>query len=195
MLGIPHRAEDLKFITNIEGYHGDIHKLGRLLRHNWFKVKSKDGKLRERYLFLFKARILVCKVRKIAEDRYVFVLKEIIRLPEVEAKDHRNDKRSFEVGPFTLVSHEDNVKEPWLAEIRHYARNALTLAEHEADDLRLQEEENKKLEPLKGVELKFTGDTLSNSDEEMDKASRKTTVTKKVEGKYSVVKKLLSKNL
>lgn len=33
MLGIPHRAEDLKFITNIEGYHGDIHKLGRLLRH------------------------------------------------------------------------------------------------------------------------------------------------------------------
>ncbi|XP_073994367.1 obscurin isoform X7 [Rhodnius prolixus] len=181
MLGIPHRAEDLKFITNIEGYHGDIHKLGRLLRHNWFKVKSKDGKLRERYLFLFKARILVCKVRKIAEDRYVFVLKEIIRLPEVEAKDHRNDKRSFEVGPFTLVSHEDNVKEPWLAEIRHYARNALTLAEHEADDLRLQEEENKKLEPLKGVELKFTGDTLSNSDEEMDKASRKTTVTKKVE--------------
>lgn len=33
MLGIPHKADDLKYITNIEGYHGDIHKLGRLLRH------------------------------------------------------------------------------------------------------------------------------------------------------------------
>ncbi|CAB0012839.1 unnamed protein product [Nesidiocoris tenuis] len=33
MLEIPHRADDLKYLNNIEGYHGDIHKLGRLLRH------------------------------------------------------------------------------------------------------------------------------------------------------------------
>lgn len=43
---------------------------------------DKDGKSKERYLFLFKARILVCKVRRISEDRSVFVLKDIIRVSE-----------------------------------------------------------------------------------------------------------------
>lgn len=33
MLSIPHRFNDTKFLTNIEGYHGTIHKLGRLLKH------------------------------------------------------------------------------------------------------------------------------------------------------------------
>ncbi|CAH1393217.1 unnamed protein product [Nezara viridula] len=185
MLGIPHRAEDLKYINNIEGFHGDIHKLGRLLRHNWFKVKAKDKKPHDRYLFLFKARILVCKVRKVAENRYVFILKEIIRLPEVELHDHKHDPRTFEIGSLTLESPQDHIKEPWIAEIKHYARNVLTLAEHAADDLRLQEEENKNLEPLKGVELKLytPGQSLSNSDDEMDKfsASRRTSLSRRVE--------------
>lgn len=105
MLGIPHRATDNKFISNIEGYKGNIHKLGRLLTHvsisnrsinrdyvlntmfntyvqEWYTVIDKDGKSKERYLFLFKARILVCKVRRISEDRSVFVLKDIIRVSE-----------------------------------------------------------------------------------------------------------------
>lgn len=51
-----------------------------LFFQNWFKVKAKDKKPHDRYLFLFKARILVCKVRKVAENRYVFILKEIIRV-------------------------------------------------------------------------------------------------------------------
>ncbi|KAL1110551.1 hypothetical protein AAG570_008079, partial [Ranatra chinensis] len=183
MLGIPTRAEDSKFITNIEGYHGDIHKLGRLLRHNWFKVKGKDGKSHDRYLFLFKARILICKVRKISKDRYVFVLKEIIRLPDIEVKDHKESSRSFEVGPYTLTSHQDHVKEAWLAEIKHYSKNSLTLAEHAADDLRLQEEGNKNILPLKGVELETPAHSLSNSDEEMDKfsASKRTSISRRVE--------------
>lgn len=33
MLGVPHRANDIKFVSSIEGYQGNIHKLGRLLRH------------------------------------------------------------------------------------------------------------------------------------------------------------------
>uniref|UniRef100_A0A0K8S7R4 DH domain-containing protein n=1 Tax=Lygus hesperus TaxID=30085 RepID=A0A0K8S7R4_LYGHE len=151
MLGIPHRADDLKYLNNIEGYHGDIHKLGRLLRHNWFKVKGKDGKTHDRYLFLFKARILVCKVRKISDNRYVFLLKEIIRLPEVELRDHRNDPKTFEVGSLTVTSHKDYIKDPWLAEIKHYAKKTLTLAEHAADDLRLQVEETKNLNHSKAL--------------------------------------------
>ncbi|XP_031365474.1 obscurin isoform X3 [Apis dorsata] len=146
MLGIPHRATDNKFISNIEGYKGNIHKLGRLLTHEWYTVIDKDGKSKERYLFLFKARILVCKVRRISEDRSVFVLKDIIRLPEVEVKDHPGDIRSFELHnpaspayPITLVAHKDPVKAYWLREIRQYASDVVALAEHAADDLQLTE--------------------------------------------------------
>ncbi|CAL7949959.1 unnamed protein product [Xylocopa violacea] len=146
MLGIPHRATDNKFISNIEGYKGNIHKLGRLLTHEWYTVIDKDGKSKERYLFLFKARILVCKVRRISEDRSIFVLKDIIRLPEVEVKDHPSDIRSFELHnpaspayPITLVAHKDPVKAYWLKEIRQYASDVVALAEHAADDLQLTE--------------------------------------------------------
>lgn len=79
MLSIPHRAQDDKFTSSIEGYRGSIHKLGRLLAHDWFSVNF--GELvKERYLFLFRARILICKVRRISEDRSVFQLKDIIRV-------------------------------------------------------------------------------------------------------------------
>ncbi|XP_047356865.1 obscurin isoform X5 [Vespa velutina] len=146
MLGIPHRATDNKFISNIEGYKGNIHKLGRLLTHEWYTVIDKDGKSKERYLFLFKARILVCKVRRISEDRSVFVLKDIIRLPEVELKDHPDNLRSFELHnpslpgyPITLIAHKDPVKAYWLKEIRQYASDLVALAEHAADDLQLEE--------------------------------------------------------
>ncbi|XP_012273370.1 obscurin isoform X3 [Orussus abietinus] len=147
MLGIPHRATDNKFISNIEGYKGNIHKLGRLLRHEWFTIIDKEERTKERYLFLFKARILVCKVRRISEDRSVFVLKDIIRLPEVEVQDHPEDQRSFELHcpsvpgfPIILVAHKDTVKSYWLKEIRQYSSDVVALAEHAADDLQLTEE-------------------------------------------------------
>lgn len=79
MLSIPHRAQDDKFTNSIEGYRGSIYKLGRLLAHDWFSVTF-DNTTKERYLFLFKARILICKVRRISEDRSVFQLKDIIRV-------------------------------------------------------------------------------------------------------------------
>jgi hypothetical protein len=33
MQAIPQRASDLQYINNIEGYKGNLHKLGRLLKH------------------------------------------------------------------------------------------------------------------------------------------------------------------
>ncbi|XP_057331161.1 obscurin-like isoform X6 [Microplitis mediator] len=164
MLGIPHRATDNKFISNIEGYKGNIHKLGRLLTHEWFTVVDKDGKSKERYLFLFKARILVCKVRRISEDRSVFVLKDIIKLPEVEVKDYPDDQRTFELHnpsgatgyPLTLIAHKDLVKAYWLKEIRQYSSDLLALAEHAADDLQLSEEkdtEDSKVRKLEGTKI------------------------------------------
>lgn len=51
MLWIPTRCNDLKFITNIEGFHGNLHKLGRLIRH----VSSK--------FFTFCAKAAECKIK------------------------------------------------------------------------------------------------------------------------------------
>ncbi|KAI5693209.1 hypothetical protein M8J75_011082 [Diaphorina citri] len=178
MLAIPHKASDNKYISNIEGYHGNIHKLGRLLRHDWFKVKFADtAKEKERYLFLFKARILICKVRKIAEDRSVFVLKHIIRLPEVEIKDDTSSELKFELChkfpdtpdyPILLEAHKSKAKTEWLNEIRQYAADILALAEHAADDLRVQQESSteSKFGSLKGVELEISDDIVAEDIEQ-----------------------------
>ncbi|GAB0092620.1 Obscurin [Sergentomyia squamirostris] len=148
MLNIPHQAIDSKFIASIEGYRGNIHKLGRLLTHEWWTVVDREGKPKERYLFLFKARILICKVRRISDDRSVFVLKDIVRLPDAEIKDHP-DTAKFELHakspgaaatsslPLTFHAHSDDTKAKWLKEIRHYATDKVALQEHASDDLRI----------------------------------------------------------
>lgn len=79
MLSIPSRAEDDKFTSSIEGYRGSIHKLGRLLGHDWFSL-TVGNLVKERYLFLFKGRILICKVRRISDDRSVFQLKDVVKV-------------------------------------------------------------------------------------------------------------------
>ncbi|CAH0545687.1 unnamed protein product [Brassicogethes aeneus] len=128
MLSIPYRAQDDKFTSSIEGYKGSIHKLGRLLAHDRFSVTFGET-TKERYLFLFKARILITKVRRISDDRSIFQLKDIIRLPQVEIKDHPEDNQLFElvdkVGgqALSLRAHRDNIKEFWLQEIREFAKN------------------------------------------------------------------------
>ncbi|XP_060875327.1 obscurin isoform X5 [Metopolophium dirhodum] len=143
MLSIPHRFTDTKFLTNIEGFHGTIHKLGRLLKHGWYYVQdAEDPKGHQRYCFLFKSRILVCKVRRISEDKSVFVLKDIIRLPEVTVKTAPDNKRVWvlhhrlgDVGnyPFTFRANEDLSRDQWITEIEEH-RNDL----REKEDLQDQ---------------------------------------------------------
>ncbi|XP_025423040.1 obscurin isoform X6 [Sipha flava] len=133
MLSIPHRYTDKKFLTNIEGFHGTIHKLGRLLKHGWYYVQdAEDPKGHQRYCFLFKSRILVCKVRRITEDKSVFVLKDIIRLPEVTVKSAPDNKRVWvlhhnqgEVGnyPFTFRANEDGIRDQWITEIEEHKQD------------------------------------------------------------------------
>lgn len=67
---------------------GNIHKLGRLLSHEWWTVTDNEKKPKDRYLFLFKSRILVCKVRRISEDRSVFILKDIIKVFQQNAHEY-----------------------------------------------------------------------------------------------------------
>ncbi|XP_038208121.1 obscurin isoform X4 [Zerene cesonia] len=157
-LGVPNRATNNLFIASIEGYRGNIYKLGRLLTHDWFTVEI-EGRSKERYLFLFKARILVCKIKRVADDRSVFVLQNIVKLPDLEIQDHP-DTLKFELHQknpplvITLTAHKDSVKTAWLREIRQYASDLVALAEHAADDLQVlpqeeyfeAEEESKKRE-------------------------------------------------
>ncbi|XP_049774558.1 obscurin [Schistocerca cancellata] len=186
MLAVPHRADDIKFISNIEGYHGNIHKLGRLLKHDWFTVTDKEGKHKERYLFLFKARILVCKVRRISEDRSVFVLKDIVKLPDVEVEDHKDNLRVFELHhkssgfgnfPLTIAAHSDTVKDTWLKEIRQYSTDKFALAEHAADDLQLKS---------------HTEDTVDTTSQEQ--TVKKTSVTELVSEKSKVVNGIIKEH-
>ncbi|XP_047531484.1 obscurin isoform X5 [Vanessa atalanta] len=144
-LGVPNRATNNIFIDSIEGYRGNIYKLGRLLTHDWFTVDY-DGEPRNHYVFLFKARILLCEVQRVGEDRSVFVLRHIVKLPEVEIKDHPESTK-FELHQkdpylvFNFKAHKESVKTAWLREIRQYASDLVALAEHAADDLQILPQE------------------------------------------------------
>lgn len=118
---------------------GNIHKLGRLLTHEWWTVVDKEAKPKERYLFLFKARILICKVRRISDDRSVFILKEIVRLPEAEVKDSEELKLEIKTTEelFNLTAHKEETKKFWLKEIKQYLSDVVALQEHSIDDLKI----------------------------------------------------------
>ncbi|CAB3240106.1 unnamed protein product [Arctia plantaginis] len=177
-LGVPNRATDNKFIASIEGYRGNIYKLGRLLTHDWFTVTDTEGKARERYIFLFKARILICKVKRVADDRSVFELKDIIKLPDVEVKDIPGDQFKFDLcqknSPLsiTLTAHKEQVKTNWLAEIRQHASDVVALAEHAADDLQVLPPEFVPIEPEPEQKKKREHTEVTEAEEAQEKRSR-----------------------
>ena len=149
MLSVPSRAYDNTFLNSIEGYRGNISKIGRLLLHEWWTVIDKEGKSHERYLFLFKSRLLICKVRKISDKRSIFVLQEIIKIPDcVVEEDSLNGQIKFTAKPnakdaqhlpICLKPHNDNkdLLKKWYTEICAHIDKEVTLQEHKADDLRI----------------------------------------------------------
>ncbi|XP_058464862.1 obscurin isoform X3 [Malaya genurostris] len=143
MLSVPSRAINNKYLESIEGFRGNIQKLGRVLAHEYFGVKEKDGKIKERYLFLFKARILITKAKRLSDEKSIFILKEIVKLPDAQIKVI--DSRAFEIQPKAasraetvhLIAYSEEAKQRWIYEIEEYANNAVALQEHNNDDLRL----------------------------------------------------------
>ncbi|VDP04295.1 unnamed protein product, partial [Soboliphyme baturini] len=69
MLSVPKGASDIAYVKNILNYPGDVVKIGRLLRHDEFRLwegtQEGDGELV--YAFLFKSR-LVITTKQEAED-------------------------------------------------------------------------------------------------------------------------------
>ncbi|VDK79160.1 unnamed protein product, partial [Onchocerca ochengi] len=58
MMSVPERANDMVYIKNIEQYPGDLNKLGRLYRHDSFLVWEGEQEPTERYVFLFKNKLM-----------------------------------------------------------------------------------------------------------------------------------------
>ncbi|XP_053686874.1 obscurin [Sabethes cyaneus] len=143
MLSVPSRAANNKYLESIEGFRGNLQKLGRVLAHEYFGVKDKEGKIKERYLFLFKARILITKAKRLSDEKSIFILKEIVKLPDVQIKDI--DSRSLELHPKTagrgevvhLIAYSEESKQRWIYEIEEYVNNTVALQEHSNDDLRI----------------------------------------------------------
>ncbi|XP_055610566.1 obscurin isoform X4 [Uranotaenia lowii] len=143
MLSVPSRAANNKYLESIEGFRGNLQKLGRVLAHEYFGVKDKEGKIKERYLFLFKSRILITKAKRLSDDKSIFILKEIVKLPDVKVRDI--DSRAFELPPKPgtkgdtahLIAYSEEAKQRWIYEIEEYANNTVALQEHSNDDLRI----------------------------------------------------------
>ncbi|XP_052566288.1 obscurin isoform X5 [Culex pipiens pallens] len=146
MLSVPSRAANNKYLESIEGFRGNLQKLGRVLAHEYFGVKDKENKIKERYLFLFKARILITKAKRLSDEKSIFILKDIVKLPDAQIKDI--DSRAFELAPKTagkgdssavvhLIAYSEEAKKRWIYEIEEYVNNAVALQEHANDDLRI----------------------------------------------------------
>uniref|UniRef100_A0A1I7VN87 PH domain-containing protein n=1 Tax=Loa loa TaxID=7209 RepID=A0A1I7VN87_LOALO len=58
LMSIPERVADMIYIRNIEQYPGDLTKLGRLYRHDSFLVWESEQQPTERYVFLFKNKLM-----------------------------------------------------------------------------------------------------------------------------------------
>lgn len=70
----------------------------------------------------------------------MFILKDIVRLPEVEVQDideTRIDINSKSEGNFVLVAHKEETKRYWLKEVIQYLADPVALQEHAIDDLKI----------------------------------------------------------
>ncbi|XP_054088791.1 obscurin [Zeugodacus cucurbitae] len=146
MLSVPNRAFHNKLLSSIEGYRGNIYKIGRLLKHDWWTIKDSAQKLHDRYLFLFKSRILITNIRKINNERSIFVLQNIIKLPDCNIDNNVVENALYITGkpekqnsclPITLKSHRTDIREQWFQEIVSYIDDDSALQEHLADDVRM----------------------------------------------------------
>ncbi|KRF85677.1 uncharacterized protein Dvir_GJ19688, isoform B [Drosophila virilis] len=146
MLTVPSRAYDNILISSIEGYRGNIYKLGRLLLHESCLVTDKDGKSHDRYCFLFKSRLLITKARKISEKKSIFILQNIIKLPLCDIKSILEEKQIYlslktedEISNINIFikPHNEENHLTWYNEIKSYIDHEVTLQEHNADDLKV----------------------------------------------------------
>ncbi|ODM95048.1 Muscle M-line assembly protein unc-89 [Orchesella cincta] len=130
LVAIPQKLDDRKFLNSIEGIDaGVLGKLGRLLGHDWFVVTEKaspsssEGS-KNRYVFLFKQKLLITKVRRISDHRSVFILKQALHLPEYEVEQIGKGFRLWKEAREILfeASEKESGVQSWVAEISKYTK-------------------------------------------------------------------------
>ncbi|XP_067119962.1 muscle M-line assembly protein unc-89-like [Centruroides vittatus] len=87
MQAIPQRIVDLKYLNSLHGYKGNVHKLGRILRKEWFEVTDENNVAKEKFVFLFKRHIFVTDERKVSDDNSLYIVKNIVKIQDVDIQD------------------------------------------------------------------------------------------------------------
>ncbi|XP_075733476.1 obscurin isoform X5 [Rhipicephalus microplus] len=143
MQAIPQRASDLQYINAIEGYHGNIHNWGRVIKHGSFDVIDAKNCEQLRYLFLFKGRLCVTEVKKIRANRNIYLLKNVIKTTESEIVDDGEDEATLKViqkdssgqdVPITLRAKDIEQKKEWARELQASKVSSEVIEEMQVDD-------------------------------------------------------------
>ncbi|XP_076362450.1 protein Obscurin-like [Tachypleus tridentatus] len=157
MMCVPQRAIDLTYINALEGCCGNVHKLGRLIKHDWFEVIELSGLVRERYVFLFKGRMLITEVIRVGLDRQKYLVKNIIKLQDIEIVNQVDgEDRALQLIPKTpeqkglpikLIAKSVEQKQEWSEALN------VTAVPHVIEDLGDEEPVLVSQEPHKAVEV------------------------------------------
>ncbi|XP_037503799.1 obscurin isoform X1 [Rhipicephalus sanguineus] len=143
MQAIPQRASDLQYINAIEGYHGNIHNWGRVIKHGWFDVTDAKNREQLRYLFLFKGRLCITEVKKIRANRNIYLVKNVIKTTESEIVDDGEDDTTLKViqkdssgqdVPITLRAKDIEQKKEWARELEASRVSSEVIEEMQVDD-------------------------------------------------------------
>ncbi|CAI4230260.1 unnamed protein product [Auanema sp. JU1783] len=124
---VPQRVNDLVYTDNIKEYPGDTNKLGRLIRHDMFKVEEGEGNPpNERYVFLFNNKVMITE--KLYTEPVSYKHYATIRLDKYSVRTHSISEDVIILKPneqglpsFTLtptdVSQAEFVRKAWLRDI------------------------------------------------------------------------------
>uniref|UniRef100_A0A914E8A2 Ig-like domain-containing protein n=1 Tax=Acrobeloides nanus TaxID=290746 RepID=A0A914E8A2_9BILA len=98
LTSVPKRADDAIFIKNILSYPGDANRLGRIYRHDLFQVWEGDGDAEERYLFLFKNKLMIT-TRDDRADPATYTHYATIRLDKYTIRQYTIDEDAIVLKP------------------------------------------------------------------------------------------------
>uniref|UniRef100_A0A336L6B8 CSON000837 protein n=1 Tax=Culicoides sonorensis TaxID=179676 RepID=A0A336L6B8_CULSO len=89
--GIPSKEKDKSFLSALVGYKGSLFKLGKLIAHDKWILTETENKDQERYIFLFKTRLLITKIKSVGEDKTNFEYKSSIKVSDIKLAERPKD--------------------------------------------------------------------------------------------------------
>lgn len=147
MQAIPQRIADLKYLNSLHGYKGNIHKLGRILRKEWFEVTDENNITKEKFVFLFKKHIFVTDERKVTDDKSLYIVKNIIKIKEIDIQeDVEGDSKKLTIKSkkgdvlMNFKAKSSEQKQEWIKEFQTKAVNQV-VEDLSEDEFQLIQEE------------------------------------------------------